>query len=235
MRHILCHLVQASACLACFGCGPATTTRAPASEPAQAQPRDDAIARHDAAELKHAASFDPHASGVAVPCDQRPFGQCWQPRENPTAIHAQRAAEHRRAADAERKAAGWPRGVEEHLCGNISRSERMTSPLEDTEIQTVRALVERPSGSGSKLVGARVELRSSKTRRDFQTLVDCHVEHLAAMGSRSPEPRPCPLAVPGVFTYVREEADRLLLDIRAPDERSAAEVLERARAFAGRH
>jgi hypothetical protein len=111
----------------------------------------------------------------------------------------------------------------------------MTSPLEDTEIQTVRALVERPSGSGSKLVGARVELRSSKTRRDFQTLVDCHVEHLAAMGSRSPEPRPCPLAVPGVFTYVREEADRLLLDIRAPDERSAAEVLERARAFAGRH
>ena len=212
-------------------CSPGSSTRQ-AEEPRGPDPRDREVARHAGEAMVHAGQFDPTAGGTYVPCDG-PRGQCWKPTENPTAPHAEQAAQHRAEAEAARKAAGWPRSAEEILCKGIPFAARTANPLDDVEVTEVRALTDTdPSAVTQKLRGARAALPSVTDPAAFQHRIDCHVEHVSARLAEYSGRDTCPLVTPGVIALVYATDDGTVLEMRAPDERSAAEVLRRVRAMA---
>jgi hypothetical protein len=213
------------------GCSAPSRSRPPEPPPAD-RTQDRSIARHDAEAMVHAGQFDPTAGGTFVPCDG-PRGQCWRPTENPTAPHAEHAAEHRAAADAERKAAGWPRSAEEVLCKGIPAEVRGVNPLDGVEIGGVSALTDADSSAAvRKLRGARVTLRSVRDPAAFQQRIDCHVEYVSSRLKEYPGRETCPLVVPGLVARVYAGGDGTVLELLAPDERGAAEALHRAQAMA---
>ena len=209
-----------------------TSPNRPANEPYPHYAHDREVARHAGEATVHAGQFDPTADGTFVPCDG-PRGQCWQPTENPTAPHAEQAAQHRAEAESARKAAGWPRSAEEILCKGIPLAARSASPLDASEVTDVRALMDASSPeSKQKLAGARLEIRSEMDAQTLQQRIDCHVEHVSTRLDRYVGRGTDPLVVPGAASRINESDGEMVLEIRAPDEGRAREVLRRAQAMA---
>ena len=213
-----------------------TSACASATPPPPAQhdvtPRNDAreAARHQGEALVHAAEYDPSADGTMVPCDG-PKGQCWKPRQNPTAEHAREASAHRRAADAVREAAGWPRGAEETLCRGIPEALRSESPFRSTEIVEVEPLREtEPDFPRSKLVGVRLHLRVSMELEEFRRRIDCYVDHVMSQPGPDKDHTTDPLLVSNTHALVSETARGKAIELRAADETRAGELLRRAKA-----
>lgn len=214
-----------------LGCSPAPMNE-PARAPSARERREAHVREHDIAASTHAAEFNPSSGGRALPC-VRAGQDCWEPRENSTAEHARHAEEHRRQADSERAALGGPPTPEDVACAGIAAAARRSSPLAAVEIVRVEAIdhgtLESPQPT---LFGARLTVRSPATPAQLMRSINCHVEHFANAPEPDMDMQACPLVVPSAFTTVRDGEDGTVVDIRSSDERSAAEVLRRAKLLA---
>lgn len=100
------------------------------------------------------------------------------------------------------------------------------------EIRTPPPVVHSARGySPQYLLGAKLALQDVASPADVERLLGCRIARAAAQGDDGVDP----VAVKGTSVKVSAPGDApLLVEIRAEDQPSAAEVVRRARALAAR-
>lgn len=214
-----------------------------------ARPHDMSAARHEQAARKeehaaeaHTQAYDPSARRPSSHCSfagsTRPRGPiCWTSIENPTQEHVRAAEKHRNRAAEHRAASRALRDAEAHACVGIAEEDRDTSPFERSDdITSVDPLLEyvAPADadpSRQQTVGAVVTFRARPglTVEWLQRVVDCHLARNAALGHVVSDMPDCPLVPKGVTARVKSATGGFATEIRAKDDATVREVLDRAR------
>ncbi len=219
-------------------CGAAPGTR----------PHDMSVARHEAGARTedesadvHAAEYDATASAPlrcgASAASVALGSPCWTADVNPTEVHRADARRHREAAAAHRAAAGALRTAEAADCVGISEADRDQSPFSHREdIVSVAELTEDAATDrriAGRAVGARIVVRAvpGLAAETLERILACHIARNAALGPDVPELADCPLVPAGVTVEAHPSDEGLVVDVRAADGASAAEVVSRARAL----
>jgi hypothetical protein len=143
------------------------------------------------------------------------------------------------AAAAHRAAARALQEDEAAACAQVlpSRLEATVLPVTVHAVETIRERSITPAPAPMKarpaavLVGARLTVHGDVTGSELTALLACRVARARARGDGGVDP----VAVHDATFAVRPlEAGDLAVEIRAPSEAGAAEVLRRARLFAER-
>lgn len=201
-----------------------------------ASAHEDAAAEHARAAATHDAAAVPPAVEERGGCTARRLGVqiCWTSTRVHQDEHAVMAEEHRRIAAEHRAASAVLRQAEATACRDVSPEDRDMSPFAQTEdLDAVGPLYETSTVAKSPsqlLVGASILFRPvpGLTRDRLQRIVDCHLARNAALGHQDVGMPDCPLVPAGVRATVVPDGDALLVNIRADDPTTAAEVLARA-------
>jgi hypothetical protein len=205
-----------------------------------ARPQDMSAVQHQQAAQAHTQAADAHAKQFdpkAVTEEQRctPKGVCWTSIVNPTTEHERAAEEHRRHAADHRAASLELRNAEERACGGIAAADRDMSPFEHTDdIVKVERLDERipgaKAGPATRLAGAVITFRAvpGLTAEWLQRTIDCHLARNASLGNVVPEMPTCPLVPKGAVARVTSTGDGFAVAIRAEDQATSKDILERA-------
>lgn len=210
-----------------------------------ADPHDASVAqhratadRHEAAARAHEAQYDPNAKSAEdhCPTDTGSFEVCWTSRVNPTRLHLDVAAAHRKHAADHRAASEALRSAEARACARVSPADRDLSPFAHTEdiVKVERLTVEDLAGdtpsSIERTVGATITFRAVRgmTKEWLQALVDCHLARNAALGHVVPTMPDCPLVLRGVTADVESTGSGFAVRVRADDRAAAAAVVARA-------
>lgn len=212
-------------------CGPAAGT----------QPHDMSVADHQAAAAaedragtEHAVQHDPNATQTETSCTGERGRVCWSETKNPTAPHADVAAEHRDLASKHRAASQALKDAETSTCAGLSEEDRDTSPFAHrSDIQSVSQFHDEQMVGKNKVsreAGATIVFRATPglTAEWLQRIVDCHVARNAAVGHDMPEMAYCPLVPRSAEARVRSVGDGFAVDVWSDNAESAAEIWQRA-------
>jgi hypothetical protein len=137
------------------------------------------------------------------------------------------------------------RDAEARACAGLAEEDRDMSPFSHAaDIQSVSPRHEEPKGERgtptavgraqdrmpTRLVGATVVFgaKPGLTAEWLQRIVDCHLARNAAVGHDMSEMPDCPLVPRGAQATVRSAGGGFAVDVRADDDKTAAEILQRA-------
>lgn len=217
-------------------------------------PHEQSVSGHEQAARKADEAAAAHEAQIetnpTTRCDQigpttgsrnQAMAPCWTPSTNKS--HREEAERQRRAAAAHRAASSALQKAEEQACAGIEPQDRDISPFFHRE-DIVRVQEETASGNqsgadlargvpGRAVIGATVYFRAVEglTAEWLQQTVNCHLARNAALGHDVPEMDYCPLVPRGVSATVKPTRDGFAVTILAPDPKTGAEVLRRARAL----
>ena len=215
------------------------------------QPQAMSATQHEAAASQEqraseaqGGQFAPETSAADSTC--RPVrggaNACWTSQMNPTAEHEAQAQNHRTLAAQRRAASEALRTAEASACSGISEEDRDTSPFDHREdIRSVSPLKE-PNKNGRtisyRMAGSEVAFRAvpGMTEEWLQRVVDCHLARNSAIGHETAgmEMASCPLTLLGTEASVRSVGDGFAVVIRANDDKTAQQILQRSEALLAR-
>ncbi len=221
-------------CISAVAC--ATTTPGTRPHDMSAAAHEQRAADEERIADTHGEQYQPEAVRERSRCSPRRgdlTDVCWTSIDNPTERHVREAEEHRRIAAEHRAASSALATAEAQACVGVAPDDRDISPFTHADdIASVDPLIERTTGRNptQRTSGAIVTFRAvpGMTTQWLQRVVDCHLARNSALGHVAPEMADCPLVPRGAEAQVQSTRTGFAVSIRAEDDATSREILERS-------